>query len=314
MTGDVGESAPERAQLIAVRDGVHAWVQPDGSWWINNAGAVHGDDGVILIDTCATRRRTQRLLSAVEAATGSAPIRLAVNTHMHGDHTYGNALLPDSTVIVGHERTRDGLLADTLRTNTPPVWLPTPDWGIDRTRPPSLVFRDEVTLFTGQRRVELRHPGYSAHTAGDVVAWLPDERVLFAGDLLFHQVTPMMYMGSLDGALRSLDWLATFNPVDIVPGHGPLLPAGTFSDVLAAHARYYHFVRAAGRRGRAEGLTPLQTAQQCDLGEFAAWPDQERLVLNLHRDYADATGTATDLKAAIMDALTFNGGPMHCAV
>ena len=110
-----------------------------------------------------------------------------------------------------------------------------------------------MTLFTGGRRIELRHPGHTAHTPGDVVAWLPEERVLFTGDLLFHGLTPMMLMGSVEGALRSLDWLAAFEPEHVVPGHGPLADAGSLPGVLAAHERYYRFVAESpaggGRRG-----------------------------------------------------------------
>ncbi len=77
-------TAPEAASLVEVVDGVHAWVQPDGSWWINNAGAVTDEDGTIIIDTCATEIRTSRFLTMVRDATGNAPLRLAVNTHQHG--------------------------------------------------------------------------------------------------------------------------------------------------------------------------------------------------------------------------------------
>ena len=62
--------------------------------------------------------------------------------------------------------------------------------------------------------------------------------------------------------------------------------------------------------GRAEGLTPLETARQADLGDFAAWDDAERIVLNLHRAWADAEGRPLDVPAAFTDAMTWNGGPM----
>jgi cyclase len=304
----------EVAELVAVVEGVYAWIQPDGTWWVNNAGAVLGDDGVVLIDTCATRVRTERFLHAVAAATGDAPVRLAVNTHLHGDHTYGNALLPDSTVIVGHEKTRTGLLADFLLAATPPIWSPAPDWGVAAVRPPTVVLRDELTLHTGGRRIELRHPGYAAHTEGDVVAWLPDERVLFSGDLLFNRITPLIMMGSVDGALRSLDWLADFGAATVVPGHGSLIDGADLPDVLATLERYYRLVADIARRGRADGVSPLVAATGCDLGEFTEWPDTERIVLNLHRAYADAVGTPFDLVAAMADAVAWHGGPLHCTV
>jgi cyclase len=301
-------------ELAPVADGVHAWLQPDGSWWLNNAGVIVGAEDVVLIDTCATRKRTETLLAAVDDVAGGRPIRLAVNTHMHGDHTYGNVLLPAATVIVAHERTREALLADFILNSTPPIWSPTPDFGVTTIRPPTVVVRDQATLFAGDRRIELHHPGYPAHTEGDLVAWLPDERVLFAGDLLFHQVTPLVLMGSLDGALRSLDWLAGFTADTIVPGHGTLISSASLPDVLATHERYYRFVADAARRGRAAGRSPLAVATETDLGEFEAWPDAERLVLNLHRAYADVTATQVDLLVAFSDAVAWRGGPLHSAV
>ncbi|GII80737.1 MBL fold metallo-hydrolase [Sphaerisporangium rufum] len=299
------------AALHEVVPGVFAWVQPDGTWWLNNAGVVTGGDGCLLVDTCAGERRTRRFLAAAGAATGGAPVRVAVNTHQHGDHTYGNSLLPASTVIIAHEATRAGLLADPIIDGCPPVWDPVPDWGAVTRRVPEVTLRSELTVFAGERRVELRHPGYSAHTAGDVVAWLPAERVLFTGDLIFNGLTPLVFMGSVDGALRSLDWLAAFDPARVVPGHGPLATAAEFPDVLAAHERYYRLVLATAAAGRRDGLTPLEAARRCELGEFAGWADAERLVLNLHRAYLDAAGGGElDLLAAFGDAIAFHGGPL----
>lgn len=289
---------------------MHAWVQPDGTWWLNNSGAVVSEDGVFVVDTCATEERTRRFLDAVAGATGGAPVRMAVNTHQHGDHAYGNSLLPEQTVIFGHAAMREALLADPLIDGCPPVWTPVPDWGNVTRRPPSVVFTAELTVHLGGRRIELRHPGYAAHTPGDVVAWLPEERVLFAGDLLFNGLTPMLLMGSVEGALRVLEWLAGFEPEHVVPGHGPLVTAGELPEVLAAHARYYRFVLDVARKGQEKGLGPLDAAREADLGEFAGWADAERLVLNLHRAYADASGGDVDLLAAFGDAMTWNGGPL----
>ncbi|GAA3793324.1 MBL fold metallo-hydrolase [Sphaerisporangium flaviroseum] len=292
-----------------------AWVQPDGSWWLNNAGVVTGGDGCIVIDTCATEQRTRRFLDAVGTATGDAPIRMAVNTHQHGDHSYGNSLLPDATVIIGHEAMRDGLLVDPIIDGCPPVWTPVPDWGGVTRRVPAITLRSELTVFAGDRRVELRHPGSPAHTTGDVVAWLPEERVLFSGDLIFHGLTPLVFMGSLEGALRSLDWMAAFEPAHVVPGHGPLLDAATLPDVLGAHERYYRLILDTAESGRRAGLSPLEAARACDLGEFAGWADSERLVLNLHRAYLDAAGGGElDLLQAFVDAMAYNGGPLPTSV
>ncbi|TYB47112.1 MBL fold metallo-hydrolase [Nonomuraea sp. PA05] len=305
---------PDAAALHEIVPGVHAWVQPDGTWWVNNAGAVTGDDGTIVIDTCATEARTRRFLDALAAATGGAPIRAAVNTHQHGDHTHGNSLLPEQAVIVGHESVRESVLTDFVIDGCPPFWSPVPDWGGVTRRPPWLVFGSELTVHSGGRRIDLLHPGHPAHTAGDVVAWLPEERVLFTGDLLFHGITPLVLMGSVDGALRSLDWLAGFGAEHVVPGHGPLADAAALPGILAEHERYYRFVAEIAADGMRRELSPLDAARCADLRAFSGWSDAERLVLNLHRAYADAVCTDVDLLAAFGDAVSWNRGPFPTAV
>ncbi|MBP2323039.1 cyclase [Kibdelosporangium banguiense] len=300
--------------LHEVAPGIHAWVQPDGSWWLNNAGVVHSGSDVVLIDTCATRKRTALFLDAVATATDGGLLKMAVNTHLHGDHMYGNALLPDSTVIVSQTLTRDGILADFLLANTPPIWSPTPDWGISAVRAPTVTFDSAMTLYAGDVAVLVQHPGYTAHTVGDAIAWVPSAAVLFTGDLVFHQVTPLVFMGSVAGALKALDWLRTFPAAHVVPGHGPLLTGEEFGPVLDFHARYYRFIQSTAQSGLDRGLTPLQAAQEATLGEFKDLPDQERIVLNLHRAYAEATNTEMNLVASLTDAITYNGGPLHCAL
>ena len=80
---------PGRPQTCEVSPGVYAYIQPDGTWWINNTGFLTGPQGVISIDSCATRRRMQAYLDAIAGVT-RAPVRAVINTHHHGDHTFGN--------------------------------------------------------------------------------------------------------------------------------------------------------------------------------------------------------------------------------
>ncbi len=173
-----------------------------------------------------------------------------------------------------------------------------------------MVTRSELTVHTGDRRIDVLHPGYRAHTGGDLVAWLPEERVLFCGDLLFVGLTPLVFAGSVDGALRSLDWIDSFGPDVVVPGHGPLATASDLPTVLGDHERYFRFVLGLAAEGLREGIAPLELARGADLGPFAGWSDAERLVLNLHRAYADADGGRLDLLGALADATTWNGGPL----
>ncbi len=90
---------PERAQEVS--DGIFAWIQPDGSWWINNTGFLVSSTGVVSIDSCSTVDRTRAYLRSIAFVT-DLPVRTLVNTHHHGDHTFGNHLFTTATVV-GHE-------------------------------------------------------------------------------------------------------------------------------------------------------------------------------------------------------------------
>ncbi len=110
-------------------------------------------------------------------------------------------------------------------------------------------------------------------------------------------------------AARSSGWRRSIRSTSC-PATARSPTSATIADVLDAHDRYYRFVESVAAEGRRDGLTPLEAARRCDLGEFAEWADAERLVLNLHRAYADATGGDVDLLAAMIDAIEFNGGPL----
>jgi cyclase len=181
-------------------------------------------------------------------------------------------------------------------------------------RLPDIAVDSALTVHIGDRQVQLLHPGGPAHTTGDLIAWLPDERVLFCGDLVFAGLTPLVFMGSVPGALAAVDWLASLRPDIVVPGHGPVLTGEDIPRVLEEHRGYYRFVLETAQSALARGLTPLQAAREADLGPFSDWADAERIVLNLHRVYADHAGRDLDLVAALSDAVAYLGGPMHTSV
>jgi cyclase len=298
-------------ETVEVDDGVFAYIQPDGSWWINNTGFLVGRRGVVSIDACSTERRTRAYLEAIGQVT-RAPVRTLVNTHHHGDHTFGNPLFSGAT-IVAHERTR----TEMLEFGPPrplPYWQPV-DWGaVEDLEPPFLTFTEGVTVWSDELRAEVRHVGTPAHTTNDSIVWLPERGVLFCGDLLFHGGTPFLLMGSVAGAIEVLT--SVVEPLGartIVPGHGGVCGPELIERTLG----YLRFVTDTAREGRAAGLTPLQAAREVDLGQYAGWLDPERIVGNLHRAYAEADGTAPggriDIFAALDDMVAYNGGqPLSC--
>ena len=168
---------PASAVLQEVSDGVFAYLQPDGSWWINNAGFLVGRRGVVSVDTCSTEQRTRLYRDAISSVSG-LPVRTLVNTHHHGDHTFGNYQF-EGAAIVAHENARQAMIAYGLP-NAQSYWTAV-DWGALELEPPFLTFSDALTLWVDELRCEIRHVGTAAHTANDSVVWIAERGVLFAG-------------------------------------------------------------------------------------------------------------------------------------
>ncbi|MFQ5380589.1 MAG: MBL fold metallo-hydrolase [Dehalococcoidia bacterium] len=308
-THSVPDASLPPPSLEEVSPGVFAYIQLDGSWFLNNAGFITGEQATVAIDTLGTERRSRAFFEAI-ARTSDKPLRTLVSTHSHADHTHGNYLAPAGTTIVGHELCREEMLAANLEALK--MSFPTADFGDVEYAPPTVTFADRITLYSDDLRVELIHFG-PAHTTNDVVAWLPDRKVLFAGDLAFNGGTPFAMAGSVAGWLDVIPELRALPATTIVPGHGPVCGPEVFDTVEA----YLTFVMELARRGREEGVAPLDLARATDLGDFAGLLDRERLVGNLHRAYAELSGLPRggpiDVPSVFADMISYNGGePLRC--
>ncbi len=299
-----GRRAMAAPRLQEVADGVHVYLQPDGSWCLSNSGVLVGQRSVLLIDTASTARRARALRAAVGAAT-SLPVQTLVNTHHHGDHTYGNFVFPEAT-IVAHALAREEILAAGLQLKL--IW-PDVDWGDIEIVPPSVTFTDRLTLYAGELEVQLIHVG-PAHTTNDVVAWIPARGVLFCGDIVFNGQTPFCLMGSIAGSLEAIETLRSLGATTVASGHGAV--AGP--EVFEVNAAYLRWIQRSARAALAAGLPPLQAARETGLGDFAGLLDPERVVGNLHRAYAEEQGAPRgaplDIVSIFLQMAEYNGGAM----
>lgn len=296
--------SPETHQLA---DGVFAYVQPDGGWCVSNAGIIVGDGGTAIVDTAATERRT-RLLAEQVARVSPRPPDVLINTHFHGDHIFGNGVFSPGATIVAHELTRAEMLEAGLGLRH--LW-PDVDWGDTPIVPPAITFRDAVTVFAGELRLEVIHVG-PAHTTNDSIIWIPDKRILFAGDVLMSGVTPFCLMGSVAGSLRAIDRLRALDPEIIVPGHGNV--GG--KELLDQNESYLLWLQQLAADGVRSGLSELDIATGTPLGEFGELLDSERLVGNLHRAYAEQLGqplgAPLDVLRAFREMVTHHGRLPDC--
>jgi cyclase len=311
-----GHTLPD-PELVEVAPGVFAYLQQDGGWMVNNTGVIVGDDGsYLLVDTTSTEARNRALLATVEKITAkdieAEPPRALVNTHHHGDHTFGNWLMPERTPIIGHVTCREDLLASGLAAAQV---LTGPDYGHLELRAPDVTFTGGMTLHLGDLLVELHHVG-PAHTRSDVVVWLPEQRVVFAGDVVFAGGQPFLVEGSLAGYPKGLAAIRALRPEILVPGHGPVCRGDEVGRVLDDLTEYAAFVAEVGRTGHAAGRTPLEAATAARDNRFAGWQEGERLVGNLYRAYSELDGHPIDTRLPLdsvwADMVALNGGPIGC--
>jgi cyclase len=305
-----------------------AWLQPNGDLGESNAGLVVGDGESLLVDTLWDVRLTRRMLHAMATKTTQAPITYVVNTHSDGDHWWGNQLLPDARRITS--RASAGVMAHEL--NAPArlesfrrlgkallrgAELPLPGAGSARMRTfgryiagifepydfteveatPAFEFFDgRLELKVAGRRVELIVVG-PAHTPGDLIVWLPDERVVFAADVAFIGVTPVIWAGPTGNWLRALETIAALEPEVVVPGHGPICTVAELEPI----ARYLGWVHSAARLHFADGASPFAAAEAIATSsdfrsqEWADWIAPERIVVNCHIHQREARGELTPI-------------------
>jgi cyclase len=264
---------------------------------------------VVSVDPCSTEHRARAYLAAIASVTAQ-PVRTLINTHHHGDHTFGNCLFGRAT-IVAHEKCRQEMQKFGAP-GSAPFWTEV-DWGDIELAPPFLTYESGVRVYVDDLACEVRHVGTPAHTTNDSIIWVSDNSVLFSGDLLFRGGTPFLLMGSVDGTIGVLEELKQLSAVTIVPGHGGVAGPELIDEVLG----YLRFVLSAARAARSAGLSPLEAARELDLGPYAELLDAERIVGNLHRAYAELDGAPPgapiDTFAALTDMVAYNGGqPLTC--
>ena len=280
-------------------DGAWAYLQPDGSWGWNNAGLITDGEQSLLVDTLFDERLTADMLRTMHSSVGvrGDAIDMLVNTHANGDHTFGNRLVEGARIIASKacaEEMSDmppELLADLMR-QAPDLGLLGEylehcfsefDFAGVTLRAPDETFSGEHTLSVGDKKVHLIEVG-PAHTAGDVLVHVPDNRLVYTGDILFIEGTPIMWQGPVRNWIRACDLIIDMDVDLIVPGHGPMTDKAGVRRVR----EYLGYIDTEARRRFDAGMAADEAAKDIALGSFASWSDAERIAVNvdtLYREY-----------------------------
>ena len=238
--------------------------------WGVNQGFVSTSDGAVVIDTGFTATSAKALLRDVRSS-GSAPVRLVVNTHDHPDHVFGNPVFEENTpMILAHTNCRSRLIElgnERLRGYRNFDERLKSDLAGLRILPPQVTYADEAELNIGQTAFRFIHPKRTSHTTGDTIVLLPDERVLYAGDLVWVGYHANLEDSDVEGWLETLDEMSKMKVDYIVPGHGPVSDKGC----IAPFAAYLRQLDTGMKKLAREGVPKEKVVEALDLPGTENW-------------------------------------------
>ncbi len=254
-----------------------------------NRGIIYGHQGILVVDSGISVAEATPLHAAALEYCKQGSLSL-FNTHPHGDHVYGNQLFADYPIIA-HEGVRDNLVASGEQTLA--NWKQNPQMTqflSDVTiTPPTLTFEDEITVHLGDVEIELIYMG-AAHSPSDSVAWLPQSRTLFTGDLLFNTMVPAMPPGSNSANwIHALECLEQLEPEHVIPGHGPVQTPTELANLRNWFITLRSLVGDAIANGWDRETTLTKVA--AEIQAVAPRGNQERLPMAIGQVYAELSTT-----------------------
>jgi cyclase len=278
-----------------VAEGVYHAVGTGALTVVGNSSFIVNDDDVIVIDDHVSPAAAWVLLEEIKKITNK-PVRTVINTHFHYDHAHGNQIFDKDVAIIGHEFTREMLLggknlqmplyrnyltslpgqienlkqqvakeSDAARKATLQTQLQSAENNAAsqaelRPTPPNVTLRTNMTLYRGNREIQVRFLG-RAHTAGDVVVFLPRERIVMTGDMLTAALSNMSD-SFLTEWVTTLDELKKLDFVTVLPGHGEAFTDRAKIDYFQAYLRD---VWTEVSRLKQQGVSAEDAAKRADL-------------------------------------------------
>jgi cyclase len=275
------------ARVHSINDRVHVLLgpvqhpNPQNQGYMVNSTLIIGERGAILVDPGGSDEVGWHIAAAVLGITFKR-VTHVINTHPHGDHYLGNTAFPGARVL-SSEACRK------LVTERGHEWVAMMEQAVGRKLPGTrAVAAHEAyptgitgTSIQGVRMVFWVPPG--SHTEGDMIVYLPDDKVLIAGDVLVNGVVPTLQDGFLRNWIGTLDTMQTLDVERFVPGHGPLMKMGDVKLLRESLGRFHAGVEAGYRKG----LSEADLRKTLDL---SAWERLERshvIGRNLNRAYLE---------------------------
>ncbi|MBT3788967.1 MAG: MBL fold metallo-hydrolase [Alphaproteobacteria bacterium] len=280
--------------------GSFAYLQPDGGWGWSNAGLITDGEESLLVDTLFDLNLTRDMLKTMRDAVPQAEnIGTLVNTHANGDHTFGNQLVEGAAIVAsaaGAEEMAElppQALAEIMRNAgamgeagefLKKLFDVFEFDGIDLAAPTE-TFSGMTTRKVGDKNVELHEVG-PAHTKGDTLVYVPGDKTVFTGDILFIEGHPIMWAGPVANWIKACDLMLGWDVETIVPGHGPV----TDKAGVEAVRGYLVYIEAEARKRHAAGMSVMEAAQDIAMDDYSSWGDGERIAVNVDTLFKEFNG------------------------
>ena len=304
-----GDPAKFRRGIYQLDKGVWAWMQPNGSWGESNAGIISDEDQTLVFDSLYDLKLTQNLLSEIQPIVQHAPIKTLVNSHANADHTYGNQLFHGAEILASerckaempHEdpasaamMPKVGFAISCCGLGGAPLWplrhfdkvgkyfqgicQPYSFKNITLTLP-TKTFNKEYKGQIGNIPFTLIEVG-PAHTDGDIILYLPEQKILFAGDILFIEGLPAAWNPGITNWIAALELIEALDVETIVPGHGPIVDKSGVDEVKG----FFQLLLERTEDMYRNGKNPYQIAEHLmksdpDYRPYLLWDSPERTVM-----------------------------------
>ena len=292
---------PFRKGICDLGNNIYCYLQPDGGWGWSNAGLIVDGDESLIVDTLFDEDLTLEMLKSMKTVEPKAikNVIALVNSHSNGDHCNGNNCVKTKEIIsskatldeMSHESPE---MMATLIKEAPNMGLLGKYFldcfgdfnfeGVTKKLPNS-TFSGEIKKNVGNKIVELIEVG-PAHTNGDVLVYVPSDKVVFTGDILFIEGHPILWAGPVNNWINACERIISMKVDFVVPGHGPV----TDKRGVRAVRDYLIYIDAESRKRFESGMNALEAARDTSLESFSSWGDEERIAVNVNSLYREYKG------------------------
>jgi len=292
---------PFNKGLSDLGNNIYCYLQPDGGWGWSNAGLIADGDESLIVDTLFDEDLTLEMLDSMKSAEpkGMKNIRALINSHSNGDHCNGNNCV-DTDEVISSEATLKEMSHESPEMMAA-LLKQAPEMGTlgkyflecfgsfnfegVTKRLPNTTFTGETQRQVGDKIVELIEVG-PAHTNGDILVYVPSDKVVFTGDILFIEGHPILWAGPVKNWINACDRIISMEVDFVVPGHGPV----TDNRGVKAVRDYLAYIDTESRERFESGMSALEAAKEIDLDLFSTWGDGERIAVNVNSLYREYKG------------------------